>query len=157
MSIVLGTWVPDPGINPGNEICHDFVYRWLIASGRITGKYPDPLKTLSPMVARQLLFPLAGRPARANGIIKVTPGSIIGFWEGPCLMHSMIAVSPTSWIGANNTGCFGTSGGRIQVNNIDKIIRTKEYHWGWIGDGNDWQGTMSRLRVAFSFPPMKHF
>jgi len=158
MSYVLGTHVPDLGANPNSEICHTFVYRWLVARGRITGNYPDPLINLPQQQAQQILFPVRGQPARAGGAMQVTAGAIIGFWDGGGnLQHSMIAITPTTWFGANNTGCFGTGGGRLQINAVNTIVHGGGNHFGWIGPGNQWQGQYHGLTVTYKLPPMRHF
>ena len=160
MANVLGTYVPELGRGAAVEICHSFVYRWLIARGRITGNYPDPLIEMTTVQARRILFPTKGQPARVAGNIRVTMGSIIGFWDaGGNLQHSMIAVSPTSWFGANNTGCFGVPGGRRRMNNVDLIVHgpDRPRHFGWIGAGNQWQAQYAVLTVTYKLPPMKRF
>jgi hypothetical protein len=115
VSTVPGTYVPNHA-NPHSEVCHSFVYRWLIARGRITGNYPDPLQELNGFSGKRLLFTPPGMPARSGGIIQAHPGDIVGFWDGPALVHSMVVVTPTSWSGANNSGCFGVPmGGLLRV------------------------------------------
>jgi hypothetical protein len=42
--MLLGTWVPDDAANPHAEICHAFVYRWLIGRGRmLASPNSDPM------------------------------------------------------------------------------------------------------------------
>jgi hypothetical protein len=144
MTMVLGTWVPIPGNNPHNEICHTFVYRWLIGRGLITGNYPDPLRELNTFTAPPILWPSPGGAARVNGGITVTPGQIVGFWNGHQLVHSMIAVTPTSWIGANNAGCFGVATGRVQIADVNggfpgALLPNPALRMGWVGNGNQWR------------------
>ena len=157
MSTVLGTYVPDHG-NPHAEICHSFVYRWLIARGLITGNYADPLTELNGVTALPLVWPAHGAPARAGGAIQVNAGDIVGFWNGPNLVHSMVAVTSTSWFGANNQGCFGTGTGRTLIANVNggfpgALIANPLLRMGWVGNGNQWRsmgGTL--LTVTYRTP-----
>jgi hypothetical protein len=144
MTMVLGTWVPDLGRSPHHEICHTFVYRWLIGRGLITGNYPDPLQELNGDTALPILWPSPGGPARVNGNITVLPGQIIGFWQGHRLVHSMVAETPTAWVGANNAGCFGVTTGRTRIANVNggfpgALIANPALRAGWVGNGNQWR------------------
>ncbi len=158
MTTVLGTFIPKQVLTPNLEICHTFVYRWLVARGRITGNYPNPLNQMMQVQAQQILFPIKGQPARAGGVIQVTAGTIVGFWDfGGNLQHSMIAETPTTWIGTNNTGCFAVGGGRISIPNVDQIVQGNNSPVGWVGAGNVWQGLYAQFRVTYKLPPIKRF
>ncbi len=141
--MVLGTYVPDHA-TPHAEICHSFVYRWLIARGFITGNYPDPLVELNTQTAPPILWPVHGAAARTLGNIHVQAGDIVGFWNGATLVHSMVAITPTSWYGANNQGCFGVGTGRVQIANVNggfpgSQIPNPLLRLGWVGNGNQWR------------------
>lgn len=132
---LLGTYVPPnppqpggaPGSNDADEICHQFSYRWLVASGRLpyAPEYGDAGNRLFPNdVARRVLFPpvsapaLAYQPANLGGHLMVRAGDLIGVFtvEGPRgLQHSLIAEAPNCWVGANNTATFGERLGRTKV------------------------------------------
>ena len=66
-------------------------------------------------------------------------------------------ISPTNWIGANNTGCFGTAGGRNAIHDVDTWLHAGEQHFGWIGAGNQWQGQYQTLEVTYKLPPRRRF
>ncbi len=151
---VLGTQVPAAG--GLNEICHQYVYRWLVASGRVTGNAPV---TVTNLTARPTLFGVRGQPARVGGNIAVRRGCIIGFWDVNTgnLQHSMSAVAPDNWIGANNTGCFGSPGGRIAFQGVGTRVSGGAQHFGWTGAGHRWQGQFQLLEVTFKLPPRKHY
>ncbi len=158
MGIFLDTYVPELGMSPGSEICHSFVFRWLIANGNFTGDYPDPLENVSSIDAERLFFPDMGYAARTGGEIQVNAGSVIGFWDyGGNLQHSMIAKTPTSWFGANNTGCFGVPGGRQQIDDVDEVVHGQQNHFGWTGDDNEWQGMYQGLTVTYRDLPSRRF
>jgi hypothetical protein len=128
-----------------------------------TGNYPDPLIELNGSTAKPLMWSFPGNPARTNGIIHVRPGHIVGFWNGHDLTHSMIAVTPTSWIGANNTGCFGVSTGRLQIPDVNNLpanetIRNPELKLGWVGNGNEWRAMGGNiLTVTHRLPFRQQF
>jgi hypothetical protein len=159
MSYVFGTHIPDHH-SPQTEICHSFVYRWLIASGVFTGNYPDPLVEYNGIQAKSLLWQFTGNPARINDVIQVRPGDIVGFWDGPWLMHSMIAITSTSWIGSNNGGCFSDNRiGRIEIQNINSLLFDGNVrNYGWIGSENQWHSVNgATLTVTHMQPIRRHF
>ena len=162
MTMVLGTYIPNHA-TPHAEICHTFVYRWLIAMGIFTGNYPDPLQELNGVTAKPLLWPSPGGSARTNGVINVRIRNIVGFWQGQNLVHSMIAVTPTSWFGANNQGCFGVGTGRIQILNVNggfpgALIPNLALRMGWVGNGNQWRVMGGQiLTVTHRLPLPRHF
>ncbi|GAA0722846.1 hypothetical protein GCM10009430_25660 [Aquimarina litoralis] len=158
MGIFLSTYVPELGMSPDSEICHTFVYRWLIANGNFTGDYPDPLQNISSVEAERFFFPDMGLPARVGGEVQVRENSVIGFWDhGGVLQHTMLAITPTSWVGANNTGCFGVQGGRTQINDVDEFVNGPRSHFGWVGDDNGWQGQYQGLTVTYRDLPRRTF
>jgi hypothetical protein len=162
MTMVLGTYVPDLQA-PHREICHTFVYRWLIARGIFTGNYPDPLQELSGPAAKPLMWPSPGGSARTNGVINVRPGHIIGFWQGQNLVHSMIAITQASWIGANNQGCFGVGTGRVPIPNVNggfpgALLANPALRMGWVGNGNHWRVMGGQLvTVTHRLPLQRQF
>lgn len=116
--IVLGTWVPDDSANPHMEICHAFVYRWLIGRGNmVASPHSDPMTgPFNGEAMKPVLWANTGQPARVGGVNQVAPGDIVGFFDNAGgLVHSMIAETATQWVGANNQGCFGTGTGRTTV------------------------------------------
>jgi hypothetical protein len=147
------------------ETCHQFVFRWCVAKGYIAMANPaNPAMPGSPQMFRQVLFTIKGAPARVGSAMMVRTGMILGFWNGADLMHSMIALSPTKWIGANNVGCFGTSGRltRQSIKNIHRIVIPPPYpppngSLGWWGDGNDWLSPYGVLQVTCKYPPKRSF
>ena len=177
LTYVLGTQIPDAPV-PHVEICHTFVYRWLIASGIYSGNYspsfPNPQECeLNGATAKPLLFPvISGHDARRihptppwvktkpryylNGV-KVERGSIVGFWNGANLSHSMIAITPSSWIGVNNQGCFGVGMGRKTVNDVPHFsVRT--HRCGWLDSGNVWMTPFNQqLTVTYLKPRRRRF
>jgi hypothetical protein len=117
-TMLLGAYVP-PGEGDA-EICHGFSYRWLVASGRMP-IHPD----VSPVggnynghIMKPVFFPFPRPhypPVRVARTLQVQAGDLIGFFDGPYLMHSLIAEDQTHWFGANNFGCFGSDAGRTRV------------------------------------------
>ena len=147
MTHVLGTRVPAG--TGASEICHHFVARWMQARGLIAAGVNT---NVTQAAARALLFgPGRGQPARMGGAMLAQRCSIVGFWDDSGnLQHSMIAVASTNWIGANNTGCFGTPGGRHAIQGVDAWISgAGGQHFGWIGADNRWQGQYQQLYVTF--------
>lgn len=132
--ILLGTWVPDTG-HPHAEICHAFVYRWLIGRGIL---HPAPITDPDPVngpfngaAMQPILWPpgIARQAVRVAGINRVSTGDIIGFFDAyGALAHSMVAETPTQWVGANNQGCFGTGTGRTTVANV-YTVRSPPVGW----------------------------
>lgn len=121
--IILGTWIPEDSANPHMEICHAFVYRWLIGRGRMAiAPTVDPMTgPFNGGAMGPVLWPhgVARRAVRAGGVNAVRAGDIIGFFDtAGALAHSMIAETPTTWVGANNQGCFGTGTGRTRIQNV---------------------------------------
>ena len=141
--IVCGVVVPDAP-HPAGEICHAFVYRWLIASQRITGTHwhPDAVSFHTPAVAQIWRGQLGqhATPARRHGTFFSMPGEIIGFWENGGLLHSMVADTSTVWAGANNGGTFGGDGGRRMITMNSTVYTSPAADApGWLGDGNRWR------------------
>ena len=161
-TLIHGTHVPDA---PSNlETCHAFVYRWLVASRQITGSPRDPQQVINGDVARPIMWVPRGLPARVNGFVVVMPMMIIAFWDGPTLTHSMIAITSTSWYGANNTSCFGTLlAGRVLIANVDDSATfaapglTRAI--GWLNDDDDqWRrADGSIVRVTCKAPTRRHY
>ena len=161
MTTVAGTYVPNHAY-PHSEICHSFVYRWLIARGRITGNYPDPLPELNGISGKRILFTPPGMPARTGGIIQALPGNIIGFWDGMTLVHSMVVITPNSWFGANNAGCFGVGTGRTRIMDVNggfpgAMIRNANMRLGWVGNNNQWRAMAGTLRVTCRNFPVTNY
>jgi hypothetical protein len=119
-TIVCGTAVPDHP-NPHAEICHGFAYNWLIARGRLQAQ-PGIHATGGPFHAgamQPVLWAAPKQPVRVAGVNRVSAGDLIGFFDARgALVHTMIAETPTTWVGANNQGCFGTGTGRTTIANI---------------------------------------
>ena len=164
MTMVLGTWVPDVAGHPlDHEVCHSFVYRWLIGRGIFRGNYPDPLTELDNLSGRQLLWPTPGGAARHNGVIQVRAGHIVGFWDGPNLTHSMIAITATSWIGTRNQTTFGVQPGRQVIANVNggfpgALIPNPHLRMGWVGNGNQWRVMGGAIAtVTHRLPLPRHF
>jgi hypothetical protein len=131
--IVLGTWVPEDS-KPHMEICHAFVYRWLIGRGRIVvEKESDPVSgPFGGDVMKPILFPTNGLPVRTGGVNHVKAGDIVGFFDdNDALIHSMIAETETRWVGANNHGCFGTGTGRSTIADA-YAVRHPPGPMGWV-------------------------
>lgn len=162
-TIVLGTHVPDQLQQPNQENCHHFVYRWLIARGLITGTYPNPNETLGNGILRPILWPTPGGSARHNGNIQVRRGHLVGFWQRAILVHSMIAIGPTHWIGANNIqSCGAYRGGRMEFPNINILLFNNHLpaprHLGWINaNDNQWKHMGGIVRVTHRLPIARHF
>ena len=58
--MLLDTWVPDDSAAPHMEICHAFVYRWLIGRGRmVANAASDPMT--GPFNGAVIASTLAGR------------------------------------------------------------------------------------------------
>lgn len=161
--IVLGTNVPEVS-NPHAEICHTFVYRFLIARGIYKGSYPDPKTELNDITGAALLWPVMGAPARTGGALRIVlPGDIIGFFDGDHLVHSMVAITFNSWVGANNAGCFGTGTGRTIINDVNggfagALIPNESLRMGWVGTGNQWRTMGGKIvNVFYRTPYLKTF
>lgn len=126
--ILLGTWVPENAIAPHAEICHAFVYRWLIGRGRMVAQLgSDPMDGPFNGVAMSPILwpagPAAGTAVRTAGVNAVAAGDIIGFFDNlGGLIHSMVAETPVQWVGANNQGCFGTGTARTTVPNVYAVM-----------------------------------
>jgi hypothetical protein len=157
---VLGVHVPELGDIPLAEVCHSFVYRYLIAKGNITGKLRhDPLSNLMTVDA-EFLYGTGGEPARRRGRMRPTPGSIVVFRDvGNRLQHSMIAIDAETWIGANNTGCFGVPQGRTTLRNVGSIMYSLAPRQnGWTGNDNSFNlGSVGVLTVCYIDPPIVHY
>jgi len=159
---IHGTDVPDA---PGHmEICHAFVYRWLVASRQITGNPRPAAAVQNGDIARPIMWAPPGLPARVNGFVVVMPMMIVGFWANFTLWHSMIAITSTSWYGANNTGCFGTAdAGRVLISDIDDSTTfgapPLPQAPGWLNaDDNQWRradGTI--VTVTCKAPTRRHY
>lgn len=156
--IVLGTNVPEVN-NPHSEICHTFVYRYLIAKGIYKGAYPNPKSELNDNTGAALLWPFKGLPARSGGALRIVlPGDIIGFFDGNRLVHSMVAITFNSWVGANNAGCFGTGTARTIIDNVNhgfpgSLIPNESLRLGWVGTGNQWRTMGGKLVDVFYRTP----
>lgn len=126
--ILLGTWVPENASNPHAEICHAFVYRWLIGRGRMLPHIAsDPMGgPFNGAVMGPVLWPggaAIGAPVRVAGANAVAAGDIIGFFDANGgLVHSMVAETPVQWVGANNHGCFGTGTARTTIANVYAVM-----------------------------------
>ena len=152
---VVNGYVVEPG-EGHNEICHRFVHRYLRAAGAVGANAPDHTTPDQAMAWRGVLFPNGmGAPARLGGALANIPaGYIIGFWtQGNFLQHTMVAAGPDSWVGANNTGCFGTPGGRVFVKDVSARSASGAPPLGWIGNGHQWRGQYQQLEVTFAAPP----
>lgn len=155
MAMVLGVHIPELGNNPIGEVCHSFVYRYLVAKGNIGNIriwLNDPMQNLMTIDAT-FLYGLGGLPARQNGAMRPSPGSIVVFRDSNnILMHSMIAIDANTWIGANNTTCFGVLGGRKTFNNVGTILFSLNPRQnGWLNaNDNVWSlGSIGNNTVSF--------
>jgi hypothetical protein len=128
--IVCATFVP-PHPHPHAEICHGFVYSWLIARGRLNPQ-PNIHSTggpFQPTVMQPILWGQPKQPARVAGINRVSAGDIVGFFDATgTLVHTMIAETATTWVGSNNQGCFGTGTGRGSIQNV-YAVRSPPVGW----------------------------
>jgi hypothetical protein len=156
--MLLDTWVPDDSAKPDAEICHAFVYRWLIGRKKIL-----PVEGVDPMtgpfngtVMKPILWPEGEGvlPVRQAGINQVRPGDIIGFFDkNLALVHSMVAEAEEDWVGANNTGCFGTRTGRTKISNVYLKMRTNDYPIGWVDtNGNKFIAMGGECTVVYRTP-----
>lgn len=124
------------GPTSASETCHEFVARWLIAMGKLRGVRAE---SVNAHRAPDAFFPGgSGLPARKGGRIEVARNSIIGFFEGGILQHSMIAVSPTTWVGSRNHYTFQQGGNRVVFYNVDQM-QGGGGNPGWVGTDNIWQ------------------
>jgi hypothetical protein len=129
--IVCGTNVPEHPY-PHSEICHGFVYNWLIARGlleRVEGinDFGGPFH--SGTMQQVLWGNMPKYPVRVGGVNRVQRGDIVGFFDaGRVLIHSMIAETATTWVGSNNHGCFGTGTGRTTIENV-YAVRAPPLGW----------------------------
>jgi hypothetical protein len=159
MAMVLGIHVPELGHNPTGEVCHSFVYRYLVARGNIGRNMValhDPMQNLMTRDATFLYGP-GGLPARQNNAMQPTPGSIVVFRDSNnVLMHSMIAIDANTWIGANNSTCFGVGGGRMTFNNVGTILFSLNPRQnGWLGNDNVWSlGSVGNNTVTYIPAPV---
>ncbi|WP_270937955.1 hypothetical protein [Falsiroseomonas oryzae] len=151
--ILLNTWVPEDAANPHMEICHAFVYRWLIGRGRMLAHATsDPMTgPFNGQVMRPILWPNGGQPVRVAGVNRVSAGDIVGFFAANGdLVHSMVAETPTQWVGANNQGCFGTGTGRTTVPNVYGV---RPPVLGWLNlNDNTFQTMGGPVTVVYRTP-----
>ena len=143
-SLVLNTYVP-PAPEGAQEVCHAFAYRWAIAAGKIHENPAYPAAgwiAFNGMNAAPVLYPLGLThypSARSHGLMAVMAGDILAMYEAlpnhtVVLGHSLIAVTPTDWFGANNVQTFGKAPGRTSVSCLAYAAPT-----GWIGSENEWR------------------
>lgn len=163
MKIVLGTWVPTINQNPYAEICHAFVYRWLIARGSLLpdARASQVIGPFDGVTMGPILWPGGsgiGTPVRVGGINAAAAGDIIGFFDGTGgLVHSMVAETAVQWVGANNAGCFGTATNRTTIPNAYNRMNPP---LGWMNvNNNSFQSmggalTVHRLSLPVAFPPV---
>jgi hypothetical protein len=151
--------VPDYDDNPHMEICHAFVYRWLLNSQKTLPELPGGVnKQTGPFngrVMKPILWPQGGQPARVAGVNKVNAGDIVGFFDeqNGDLVHSMVAETPTQWVGANNTGCFGVPTGRTTIPNVYLVMPTPTAPLGWADNNGNLFNTMGgQCIVVFRTP-----
>jgi len=131
--MLLYTWVPEDAANPHAEICHAFVYRWLIGCKLFSPtENTDPIDGPFNGTMKPILWPEGGKPVRVAGVNKVNAGDIVGFFDGNgAFVHSMVAETPTQWVGANNQGCFGTGTARTTIDNVCLKMKTHDFPIGW--------------------------
>jgi hypothetical protein len=151
-----GTRVPEDAANPHAEICHAFVYRWLMGRQLMSpAEKPDPIDgPFNGTVMKPILWPEGGKPVRVAGVNKVNPGDIVGFFDGNgALVHSMVAKTPTQWVGANNQGCFGTGTARTTIDNVYLKMKTHDFPIGWADNiGNRFITMGGECTVVFRTP-----
>lgn len=148
MTTISGTFVPAAPGAALNENCHAFVCRYLGALNRLP---PGTLPT-TPQDAQALLWPTgSGTSARVHGDLQTDAGDVIGFWYHGQLMHSMVAVTKSLWIGANNTNVMGVPGGRTTIAHsvAGDYFEPGQPRppqpvppAGWVGAGNEWRYAM---------------
>ena len=146
-------FVPPPFEKPDREICHAFSYRYLIASGRLkdAGQSAGTDGQFNATTMVHVFFPKGGAhyPAvRANGIMAVREGDLVGVFVGDVLNHSLIVVSSTVWFGANNLGTFGRPLGRTEVNLNQRLVGQ------WNGTGNLWKIGGKDLALVYRRLPL---
>jgi hypothetical protein len=80
--MLLDTRVPDDSANPHAEICHAFVYRWLIGRKKILpDARSDPMtRPFNGVVMKPILWPAGGHPVRVSSVNQVNAGDIVGFF-----------------------------------------------------------------------------
>jgi len=158
MNEILGLHIPYYG-NPKNESNFQFVYRYLVAKHLVDGNFPHPANEISMLDAKTLMWTDMGRPARMNGRYNTVLGSLVGFWKNTYLVHSMIAISPGVWVGANNQDVFGIElGGRQKIPLMNIIYNPPNNKMGWLDDSNKWKTPMgTMLDVTFKLPSIKYF
>ena len=140
---INGTKVKSP-TGPG-ELCHHFVALWLQAKGKLPGGTKP--ESINAHTAGNVFFPGGlGLPARRGGRIEVVRDSVIGFYEGGQLMHSMIAISPITWTGSRNENTFEAAGNRVVFHNVHEMTNP-----GWLGPDHIWQSTMFRNGLSVWF------
>jgi hypothetical protein len=154
--MLLGTLVPEYDDKPHMEICHAFVYRWLIHSQKMLEDARCNPKTgpFNGAVMKPILWPEGGQPVRVSGVNKVKAGDIVGFFaENGDLVHSMVAEEPAQWVGANNTSCFGVPTGRRTICNIYHQRWEPKDKLGWLDeDGNLFKPMGGNCTVVFRTP-----
>jgi hypothetical protein len=154
--MLLDTWVPDDSAKPHAEICHAFVYRWLIGRQKMSpDARSDPVTgPFNGAVMNPILWPAGGQPVRVAGVNQVKAGDIVGFFAANGdLVHSMVAETPTQWVGANNTGCFGVPTGRRTICNIYHQRFEPKDKLGWLDeDGNLFKTTGGDCTVVCRTP-----
>jgi hypothetical protein len=140
---IMGVYVP-PASRRDSEICHAFAYRGLVASGRLLETHPADSNDWGAQ-SSMFLYPggvgayLANSPARANGVVLLQPGDLIGMFLDNTLVHSLIAVTATQWIAANNFGTFGDpTGGRTLIDSAHGL-RTDPHQVGWVDLGHQFR------------------
>jgi hypothetical protein len=154
--MLLDTWVPDDSANPHAEICHAFVYRWLIGRQKMSpDARSDPMTgPFNGAVMKPILWPTGGQPVRVSGVNPVKSGDIVGFFaENGDLVHSMVAEGPTQWVSANNNGCFGTGTGRTTICNVYSQRCEANLKLGWLDENGNLFKTMGgNCTVVFRTP-----
>jgi len=146
-----GTKIYVPAPKQSDEICHQFTYRWLVASGKIACRDPYKLDLPDAGQAQAAIFPgniEECSPVRTGGMMQTTRGDIIGFYNiyeshplievagkkrpspdavrAVMFQHSMVARNNTVWVGSNNNTCFGVSGDRQDVKLNDSLWNGQE-------------------------------
>jgi hypothetical protein len=143
-SFLVNTFVPSAP-EGDQEVCHAFAYRWAIAAGKIQENPAFPAAgriAFNFQNAAPVLYPLGLThypSARSHGVMSLMAGDIVAMYEtlanhAVVLGHSLIAVTPTDWFGANNVQTFGKAPGRTSVTTLAYAAPS-----GWIGSENEWR------------------
>ncbi|MEO1352868.1 MAG: DUF4157 domain-containing protein [Cyanobacteria bacterium J06635_15] len=121
--------------------CHNGVHFWLWKAGYVKGG-EDGYQAAQKVQDYQTKFYVGQKqPVRADGTLTVPAGKIIVMYaydgSRQNIMHSMVSLSSTQWMGTNNAGTFGVQGPLFPgVVDVSKLGSDPKAHAQWEGDGN---------------------